>query len=268
MPNARSSPVRTAPRSGRRDYTVPSVAAATRILRWLAGRRGSLSEISEALSISKSTAFAILRTLHGDGLVRYDEESRRYALGMALLSLGEAAANQLDHLASVTPLLSGIVAQTGLTGLVAQPTDDGLLIVHKEEGTADVRATMSVGQVVPLGAGGIGKAHAAFTAPERRRRWRPIAFTPRSIVDPARYAAELAAARRRGYATSFEEYRLGVNAVAAPVFDRDGRVVLLVSLIGFASSLTRENAPGYGERLAGLAATASRRLGWRASAAG
>ncbi len=266
MPNtiAASSRARATRRTGQRDYTVPSVDTAVRVLRWLGERRGSLSEIGAALGISKSTAFAILKTLEREGLVEHDDETRRYSLGVGLLALGDAAADQLDDLAAARVPLSGLVAATGLTGLVARPVERGLLIVHTEEGTTDVRATMSVGQVVPFGAGAVGKAHAAFGGLEPRRAgWRPVHYTPRTIVSPARYGAELEATHRRGYATSFEEYRLGVNAVAAPVFDRRGRVVLLVSLIGFASSLTKDAIGVYGTRIAGAGLAASRRLGWR-----
>lgn len=265
MPNSRAaSTARATRRGGHRDYTVPSVDAAVRVLRWLRERRGTLSEVGATLGISKSTTFAILKTLEREGLVEHDDETRRYCLGVGLLALGEAAAGQLDDLAAARVPLSALVAETGLTGLVARPIERGLLIVHTEDGTADVRPTMSVGQVVPLGAGAVGKAHAAFGGTEPRRAgWRPVQYTPRTIVSPARYADELEGTRRRGYATSFEEYRLGVNAVAAPVFDRRGRVTLLVSLIGFASSLTKDTIGGYGERIAGAGVAASRRLGWR-----
>lgn len=266
MPNSRAARglARATGRTAHRDYTVPSVDAAVRILRWLGGRRGPLSEVGAALGISKSTAFAILRTLEREGLVEHDGETRRYSLGVELLALGEAAAAQLDDLAAARVPLSALVAETGLTGLVARPIERGLLIVHTDEGTADVRATMSVGQVVPLGAGAVGKAHLAFSGTDPRRAgWRPVQYTPRTIVGPARYAAELETTRKRGYATSVEEYRLGVNAVAAPVFDRRRRVVLIVSLIGFASSLTKDTIGGYGERIAGAGLAASRRLGWR-----
>lgn len=258
-------------RAKARDYTVPSVAGAARMLDWLRERRGSLSEMSTALGISKSTAYAILKTLEQARLVDYDESTRHYRLGVELLALGEAAARQRDHVAAAKPHLRALVAEMGLTGLVAQPTAEALVVVHKEEGTADVRATMSVGQVLPPTAGALGKAHAAFTGldPRRdRRRWRPVAFTRRTITDPVRYAAELEATRRRGYATSFEEYRLGVNAVAAPIFDHRAEVVLLLALIGFANSLSKDVIGRYGERLAATAAAVSRELGGAAEAAG
>ncbi len=254
-----------APRAaGTRDYTVPSVATATRMLRWLRGRTATLSEISAATEVSKSTAYGILKTLQQEGFVHYEAPTRAYRLGHELLALGESAADALDHVASLKPSLRVLVAQTGLTGLVAQPASDQLLVVHKEEGTAEVRATSSVGRLLPLGAGAMGKAYLAFTAEDPKpvgRRFRPPAFTPKSITNPARFATELETIRKRGYATSFEEYRLGVNAVAAPVFDHRGRVVLLVSLIGFASVLTPKAIGPYGERLRATCSRASRALG-------
>src|ERR671930_1494751 len=103
-----------------REYTVPSVAAATRILRWLVDRRATLTQIGEALALSKSTTYAILKTLQQAGLLGYDEATKQYYLGVQLLALGEAAANQLDYLATVKPLLRALASDTGLTGLIAQ----------------------------------------------------------------------------------------------------------------------------------------------------
>lgn len=234
------------------------------MLRWLRGRTATLSAMSDALEVSKSTAYGILKTLQQEGFVRYEESTKQYRLGHELLALGESAADALDYVASVKPPLRALVAETGLTALIAQPAADQLLIVHKEEGTAEVRATSSVGRLLPLGAGAMGKTYLAFSTDDPRvagRKFRPTRSTPKSITDPARYAAELETTRKRGYATSFEEYRLGVNAVAAPVFDHHGRVALLVSLIGFASVLTPKAIGPYGERLRATCSRVSRALG-------
>jgi DNA-binding IclR family transcriptional regulator len=244
-----------------RDYAVPSVVAAARVLRWLRGRRATLSEVSQALHLSKSSAYGLLKTLQSEGLLAYDDDSRQYRLGVELLALGEAAAEALDHVATVKPLLRAVVTETGLTGLVAQPTRGELLIVHKEEGTAEVRATSSIGRFLPQGAGAMGKAYLAFARTGRTGPSRTPGTTPKSITDPARMLRELEVTRRRGYATSIEEYRLGVSAVAAPVLDHRGEVVLLVSLIGFASDLGPRTIDRVGALLRDTAVKASRAVG-------
>ncbi len=237
-----------APRS--RDYTVPSVAAAVRILQWLADRRATLSQISDALSLSKSTTFALLKTLQQSGVLGYDGGTRQYFLGVALLGLGEAAARQVDHVTTVKPFLRAVVAATSLTGILAQRIHGGLVVVHQEEGSSAIRATMRIGQSVPIGVGAMGKVHAAFAAPPRR-----FGATERQRLEEI---------RRLGYAVSHEEYRLGVRAVAAPIFDRQGEVALVLCLIGFAASIPPEAMAGYGEVLKTCCAEASQALGMAA----
>ena len=48
----------------------------------------------------------------------------------------------------------------------------------------------------------------------------------------ARLRRELAAIRKRGYATSVGERQSGAASVAAPVFDHDGRVAAVLSVSG------------------------------------
>ncbi len=240
-----------AARPAARDYTVRSVAATAQILRWLRDRRATLSQICQALSLSKSTAFAILKTLQHAGLVGYDESSRHYFLGAELLGLGEAAARQLDQVSMIKPFLDALVKQTSLTGIVAQRIDQRLIVVHKEEGATAIRATMSIGQVVPPGVGAMGKILAAFVNSADQASAR---VTPQS-------RSTLQRVRQRGYSTSYQEYRLGVNAVAAPVFDHRGALALVLCLIGFASAMPPETVASCGSLLRDRCSEASRALG-------
>lgn len=227
-----------------RDYTVPSVAATVRVLRRLKDGRATLSQIARATSLSKSSAFAILKTLEQAGLLGCEASTRQYFLGVEVLSLGEAAAHQLDQVGTVKPLLRSLVEETRLTGIVAQNTHDRLVVVHKDEGNTEIRATMSLGQIVPAGVSAMGKVYAAYAASGSSR-------LPPSLQE----------VRRRGYSTSLGEYRLGVNAVAAPVFDHRSELALVLSLIGFASALPPEAFPRYGELIRRRGLEASRALG-------
>ncbi len=251
-----------------RDYTIPSVAAAMRILQWLMEHRGTVSQISSALSLSKSTTYAILKTLQG-GFVVYDDATKYYRLGVELLRLGEAAAHQLEHVTPVKPTLRSLVDETNLTGILAQRVSDHLVVVHKEEGRSEIRATMSLGQVVPPGVGAMGKVFAAFAQPERGSgHGGPIRVGGVESSDGRRSIAVLEKVRKLGYAASREEYRLGVNAVAAPIFDHRGRLALVLCLIGLAASMPAEKIASYGELLRNRCAETSRIFGHGAEAHG
>src|SRR5262249_4568330 len=99
---------------------------------------------------------------------------------------------------------------------------------------------------------------AAFLA-----RWGLTAFTPQTVTDAARYRAELARIRERGYAVTEGEYILHLNAIATPVFDADGQVALLLCTLAFRSELNEEQFADYGAKLRQVAEQVTTALGGR-----
>jgi DNA-binding IclR family transcriptional regulator len=59
----------------------------------------------------------------------------------------------------------------------------------------------------------------------------PLAsYTARTIRDPHRLSVELARIRRQGYAHDKGEYAPSINAFAAPIPDRTGKVIAALSV--------------------------------------
>ena len=62
---------------------------------------------------------------------------------------------------------------------------------------------------------------------------RPLrAWNAHTLTDPEAIRAEVARVRRQGWATAIDAVQLGVNALAAPVFDHRGEVRGAVALVG------------------------------------
>ena len=96
----------------------------------------------------------------------------------------------------------------------------------------------SLGTRWPAHATSTGKVLLAYRS-NGHAHARPLpGFTPRTIVDPAALARELARVRRRGYAVSAEELEPGFVAVGAPVHAADGTVVAAISVGGPKTRLT------------------------------
>ena len=81
------------------------------------------------------------------------------------------------------------------------------------------------------------------------------------MTDVDEVLAELATVREQGYATAFEEFELGLVAVAAPIRDLSGNVVASMSASGPVFRLPRTRLPELGEAVRVAAAEVSRRLG-------
>lgn len=228
-------------------YMVPSVKAAIRILKYLKRkehRRASLAEICSGLEVSKSSAFNILKTLLASDFVSYDEADRRYSLGMELLELGGVVGDDLDMVALARPFARELANQIQETCIIVRWMKGRFVVLLCEEPARDIRVTMAVGQHFRYVSGAFGKAYLAFAGEERVREilkdGTRLASTPHSVPTIEAFEEELASAREDGYAEGYEEAVLGVNAVASPIFDRSGDVVLVLGILGFASSLSPE----------------------------
>ena len=81
-----------------RDYTINAVKKAINLLKLFddENRELTLSELSSMSGIGKSTMLRMLYTLNVEEFIDYDEETKKYSLGIELYRLGELKFNSLD----------------------------------------------------------------------------------------------------------------------------------------------------------------------------
>lgn len=185
------------------------------------GRR--VSEIAERLDINKAIAHRLLAALMNVGYVSQDPRTSSYyathslgALGLRQLSssgVGTWAQRTLDSLAADCEELVRL----------AVATNDSLQWIAKAQGSnSSLRLDPVMGQDVVPHATATGKAWLSTLSPERVAtvldQESRLSVTSRSPLDRPALAIELDEVRHRGYATTFEEMDLGINAVAAPIF--------------------------------------------------
>jgi DNA-binding IclR family transcriptional regulator len=66
------------------------------------------------------------------------------------------------------------------------------------------------------------------------------AFTPATKTDPAELVDELGRVREQGWGITLEELEPGLNAVSAPIFDRDGCILAALTVSGPSTRLGAE----------------------------
>lgn len=234
-----------------KQLAAPSVEAAIRILDYLSRfktRKSTLTEISQALSITKSTSLRILRVLCYYNMLRYEEETRKYCLGEYLVVLGSRAADFSNKLAVSRPHLAGLCRKTNLTCVLVEPAPHNrLMYVDKQEPDVSVRINVTLGQYFPITGASFGKCFLAFMdEAETDRIIKEVGikqFTSRSITNVDDFKRNLKVVRQLGYAYSFEEHTQGVSALAAPVFDPNGKVAMVVACLGTPALLKETDIP-------------------------
>jgi DNA-binding IclR family transcriptional regulator len=196
--------------------------------------------LAKACGLNRATAWRLLKTLQARGMVTVDANGR-YALGVTAVELGGAAGPDA-LIAAAHPLLERMCAKTGETASLAMPAVGGLTYVDEVTPIAVLTASW-LGRSVALHATSTGKALLAFLPPGELRRVLPAAlpaFTDTTITSADELADELAATRARGYGTCAGELEPSLYGVSAPVLDRTGRPLAVLSIWGPKDRLPEE----------------------------
>ncbi|NOZ27074.1 MAG: IclR family transcriptional regulator [Chloroflexi bacterium] len=252
-----------------RDYTIQALHHALVVLdTFLEADRPTqgISEISEKLGLNKSRVFRILNTLEQHGFVERDPETKRYRLGVRLITFGEAVRRHLDVVQAADPILDELAERTGETIYLGVADGHEAVCVAQRESRYGVRLYAEIGRRVPLHVGGVPKVLLAHMPPEKRSRVLHNGPLPRitehTITDPDRLEKILEGIRQRGYAVEADDLDLGAHSVAAPVRDYAGRVVAAVSIAGPSQRFTPDRIQEFIQLICHAADRISARLGY------
>jgi IclR family acetate operon transcriptional repressor len=219
-----------------RSGSVSSVDRAVGILQVL-GRLGSggVTDIAAELGLHKSTVSRLLGTLEARGLVEQNGSRGRYQLGYGIVQLAAGVAGRHDLTELSRPVCAELARTVGETVNVVVPDGQGVLSIAQVLGASAVTTVNWVGQRNPLHVTAAGKVFLSWLPPEQLEDVLAEGlprYTARTLVDAAELRAQLSDVRRRGYASTQDEYEVGLTAVAAPVRDPAGDVVAAVSVSG------------------------------------
>jgi DNA-binding IclR family transcriptional regulator len=228
-----------------------------------------VTEIAQALGLSKAVVYRILSSFRAKGFVDLDESTRRYSLGPRALHLGLAYMNRIDLPATVRPVLEQLSRAMNETATLSLRTGSSRVYVDQVTPDRDVRMVVQLGQQVPLHAGASSKAFLAFLNPEEQKGYLAGTLdklTPSTITNSRSLRKELREVRERGYASSSGERLEGAGSVAAPILGHDGAPVAVISICGPAERF-REEADRAAKLLLEATDRLSRQLGYRGPAA-
>jgi DNA-binding IclR family transcriptional regulator len=227
---------------------VQSVDRALRLLKAVAAADApsSAQELAQRCEINRSTAWRLLSTLEGHGLVERDPVTGRYMIGYAAFQL--ATAEDHDALARrLRPLLQRTAESTGEIVTLAIAKRFGLVYVDQADPPGPPTPDWS-GRQIPLHATSGGKVFLAWLPEDERDAVLPAAlerFTTHTIVDRAALDRELERVRRDGYASCLGEFDYS-NGVSAAVFDANHRPVAVLNVWGPSLRVTRTRLPSLG----------------------
>ena len=245
---------------------VQSVDRAIAILYLLAERGDAgVTDVATELGVHKSTAFRLIAALEAGSLIEQDGGRGKYHLGRGVLRLAGATAGRLELPTESRSVCRQLAANLGEAVNVAILDSGEATNILQEYGTSTITGRNWIGQRIPLHATATGKVLLAwmdavalkeFLASELHR------YTPATVSESTLLEAELAAVREQGWASTTEEFEIGLNAVAAPVRDATGDVVAAVGASGPTYRLSVDSFPSVAATLLVGAREISARLGF------
>ena len=214
----------------------------------------SVKEISESLSLSKSTVHGLIKTLEHRGYLQQNPDNLKYKLGLRLFELGHFIGNQLDITKIAQPIIKDTVDKLKETVHLVVRQQDELIYVEKLEGPQTLRIYSHVAIL----------AYQDEKEIDRILSYKELeAFTEFTVTDKAEIKKELPLIRERGYSIDDEEIELGLKCVAAPIFDHKGNAIASISCASPKMRLTEERLPVVIEGIKSAAIEISKSLGYK-----
>ena len=239
----------------------------------------ALKDLAREAGMVPAKAHPYLVSFARIGLVEQDRETGTYFLGPLALQLGLISLQQANPVQVATPLIAELARRIRHTVALAVWGTRGATIVRLEESPSAVHVNMRHGTVFSLANTASGRLFAAYrdAADVRARLDEERAQHKSAPRDDAAaglppvpalptwkaFERQLAEVRAHGLSRSVGEVLPGVNAMAAPVFDHSGAIVLALTAIGPAALFDTRWDGAIARALVACAAQASERLGWR-----
>jgi IclR family transcriptional regulator, KDG regulon repressor len=230
---------------------VKSAARALDILELL-GRKDkalTLTEISVALRLPKSSTYLLLQTLVHRGYLEAHTSAGPFQLGLKVIELAGTRAGRTHFLQQFPSVARDVVATCEETVQLAILDGREVVYLAKQDGTRPVRLVSSVGRRLPAHATALGKVllaslpdaqlHSLFSG------YCLVQMTPRTIDSLDALMQEVSRVRTQQYAVDDEEAVEDLHCFAAPVRDASGRVVAAISVSVPKSRTADDNGAKY-----------------------
>ncbi|QBI53382.1 IclR family transcriptional regulator [Streptomonospora litoralis] len=218
----------------------------------------TLSEVARVTGLTRAAARRFLLTLVDMGYVRTD--GRLFSLTPRVLELGYAYLSSAGLPEVAQPHLERLAADLHESSSVSVLDGDDVVYVARVSTSRIMNVAINVGTRFPAYATSMGRvllagrpAEEVDAYLEKAELARLTAFT---VTTPGRLKSEIERVHNQGWALVDQELEEGLRSVAAPVRDRDGRVVAAVNVSAHASRSSVEDIRR--ELLPPLLATAAR----------
>jgi DNA-binding IclR family transcriptional regulator len=230
-----------------------------------------LKDIAKSANVHPAKAHRYLVSFIRMGYVAQDAAGL-YRLGQSALRAGLSCLSQMDAVRLAAPLLDALCAEVRESLLAAVWGNFGPTVVLWRDSSRPVSVNIRPGSVMPMLSSATGRVFTAFLDErladplvmaelEQKKKQHDHHF-PRSMDEVAQMRADI---RNVGVGIVTGDLRQGINAVGAPVFNHEGKIVLAITALGSERTFDADKDGVLALAVRKTAALLSRELGFDAA---
>lgn len=220
---------------GKRNNHVKSILKAFQIIEAL-DRLGelSISDLSQALSMDKTTVHRLVNTIKETGYIVQNPDTRKYSNGIKLFAIGNRTIEKVGVKGLARPYMEELAQETKETINLSMYSGSSIVYVDIIESESAIRAGAAIGAELPMYCTGMGKAIMAFLTEDGIDNiLEKTVFqkrTEKTVSDKEQLLAQLKFTKENGYAQDGEEYVKGLISFAAPIFNYRNVPIAAISI--------------------------------------
>lgn len=208
-----------------------------------AGEDIGVTELASRLGLTKATVFRHLQTLVDRNYLAQDSRTTRYRLGIQCQVVAQMASRQVDLRSASEEAAQWLRDQAGMSVAVSAVRPRNITVLSMLASSTVLQIGIRPGSELSLHSSAQGRVALAFGKDSlmsyaRKQQWE--ATTRYTIMDWPSLDRKIEQVRDRGWADAPEELALGLNAIAAPLFDDRNECVGTIAVVGLIQHLPRD----------------------------
>ena len=202
-------------------------------------------EISRRYKIPLSSTYKYLDILLKKGFVAKNFDTKKFGIGLTLFKLGNLFHANIRLTEIALPYMRSLSELSGETVILTVIHGWESMCIEKVESTKRLKFSVARGATLPLHAGASSKILLAYQENTFVNAFvktaELTALTKNTITDCDLLNKELRAIRKQGVAISDGEADLVAIAVAAPIFDHQGKILAGISIVAPRERISQKN---------------------------
>lgn len=220
------------PSRDKESYSIQAVENALDVLEALSEIDDDvrISQLSEKLTMNKTSVFRLLATFENRGYVEREELSGKYRLGLSAYEIGQKFLSRMGLLRHARPVAERLARGCNEAVYIAVRRGKEVLFLDCVDTTQKVKIVSLVGNRYPLDTTAAGQVLLAFDSTKKNQE------SDTEQVEDNRFMT----VNRQGFAQDSDALGDGIASVAAPLFGSGGKLHGVLCIVGPEFRLSQE----------------------------